>query len=31
VKWYIDNRAWWEPLLSTHNASARRGLSKKSA
>jgi dTDP-glucose 4,6-dehydratase len=31
VKWYIENRAWWEPLLSKHNASARRGLSKKSA
>jgi len=31
VKWYIENRAWWEPLLSKHDASARRGLSKKSA
>jgi dTDP-glucose 4,6-dehydratase len=31
VKWYIDNRAWWEPLLSAHDASARRGLSKKRA
>ena len=31
VKWYIDNRAWWEPLLSAYDASARRGLSKKSA
>jgi dTDP-glucose 4,6-dehydratase len=31
VQWYIDNRAWWEPLLSAHNASVRRGLSKKSA
>jgi dTDP-glucose 4,6-dehydratase len=31
VKWYIDNRAWWEPLLSAHDASVRRGLSKKSA
>jgi len=31
VKWYLDNRAWWEPLLSAHNASVRRGLSKKSA
>src|SRR5262245_38695937 len=31
VKWYIENRAWWEPLLSTHDAAARRGLSKKSA
>jgi dTDP-glucose 4,6-dehydratase len=31
VKWYIENRAWWEPLLSAHNAGARRGLSKMSA
>ena len=31
VKWYFENRAWWEPLLSAHDASARRGLSKKSA
>ena len=28
VKWYIDNRPWWQPLLSEHNASARRGLAK---
>ena len=26
VKWYLENRAWWEPLLSTHDAVARRGL-----
>ena len=25
------NRAWWEPLLSAHDAGVRRGLSKKSA
>ena len=31
VKWYVENRAWWEPLLSKHEASARRGLSKLSA
>jgi dTDP-glucose 4,6-dehydratase len=31
VKWYLENRVWWEPLLSAHDASARRGLSKKSA
>jgi dTDP-glucose 4,6-dehydratase len=31
VKWYIENRGWWEPLLSSHQASVRRGLSKKSA
>ena len=27
VTWYLENRAWWEPLLSTHQAAARRGLS----
>jgi dTDP-glucose 4,6-dehydratase len=26
VKWYLENRAWWEPLLAAHDASARRGL-----
>jgi dTDP-glucose 4,6-dehydratase len=31
VKWYLENRAWWEPLLSAHDAVARRGLAKKSA
>jgi dTDP-glucose 4,6-dehydratase len=31
VKWYIENRGWWEPLLSKHEAGIRRGLSKKSA
>jgi dTDP-glucose 4,6-dehydratase len=31
VKWYIDNRAWWEPLLAAHNPGIRRGLPKKSA
>jgi dTDP-glucose 4,6-dehydratase len=31
VKWYLENRAWWQPLLSAHDAGARRGLSKKSA
>jgi dTDP-glucose 4,6-dehydratase len=31
VKWYLENRAWWEPLLSAHFADARRGLDKKSA
>ena len=30
VKWYLENRAWWEPLLSAHDAGVRRGLSKKS-
>jgi dTDP-glucose 4,6-dehydratase len=31
VKWYIENRTWWEPLLLAHDASRRRGLAKKSA
>jgi dTDP-glucose 4,6-dehydratase len=31
VKWYLENRAWWEPLLSTLDASIRRGLSRRSA
>jgi dTDP-glucose 4,6-dehydratase len=31
VRWYLENRAWWEPLLSAYDASVRRGLSKKSA
>ena len=31
VQWYIDNRAWWEPLLAKHDAASRRGLSAKSA
>jgi dTDP-glucose 4,6-dehydratase len=31
VKWYLENRAWWEPLLSMHGAKIRRGLSKRSA
>jgi dTDP-glucose 4,6-dehydratase len=26
VKWYIDNRRWWEPLVLAHNAMSRRGL-----
>jgi dTDP-glucose 4,6-dehydratase len=31
VKWYLDNRVWWEPLLFAHDAGVRRGLSKRSA
>jgi dTDP-glucose 4,6-dehydratase len=31
VKWYLANRAWWEPLLDAHAASIRRGLAKKRA
>ncbi|MFD2181635.1 dTDP-glucose 4,6-dehydratase [Rhodoplanes azumiensis] len=26
VQWYLDNRAWWEPLLTIEDAAARRGL-----
>jgi dTDP-glucose 4,6-dehydratase len=26
VRWYVDNRAWWEPLLAKHQADIRRGL-----
>ena len=26
VKWYLENRPWWEPLLAAHNAGIRRGL-----
>jgi dTDP-glucose 4,6-dehydratase len=31
VQWYIDNHAWWQPLLVKHDAASRRGLSAKSA
>ena len=31
VKWYLENRAWWEPLMSAHDADVRRGISKMSA
>lgn len=31
VQWYIDNRAWWEPIVTANDAARRRGLSKKSA
>jgi len=29
VQWYIDNRAWWEPLLRGDNALRRHGLAMK--
>ena len=29
VKWYLENRAWWQPLLSSHRDG--RPLAKKSA
>ena len=29
VKWYLENRAWWEPLLSAHDADDRRGLPRR--
>jgi dTDP-glucose 4,6-dehydratase len=28
VQWYIDNQAWWRPLLAERDAGVRRGLSK---
>jgi dTDP-glucose 4,6-dehydratase len=31
VRWYLDNRAWWEPLLAAHDADIRRGLVEQSA
>jgi dTDP-glucose 4,6-dehydratase len=31
VQWYLDNPAWWQPLLSTNDAGTRRALAKKSA
>ena len=31
VQWYIENPQWWQPLLSKHEASARRGLAKMRA
>jgi dTDP-glucose 4,6-dehydratase len=29
VQWYIKNRAWWEPLLTEHEAIIRHGLNKR--
>ena len=31
VGWYLDNRAWWEPLVHQQGAAARRGLMRVSA
>jgi dTDP-glucose 4,6-dehydratase len=31
VKWYLENRRWWEPLLAAHDAGIRRGLKQKGA
>jgi dTDP-glucose 4,6-dehydratase len=31
VKWYLENRPWWDPLLSEHDAGIRRGLTKRRA
>ena len=31
VQWYVESSAWWRPLLSKHEAGARRGLAKKRA
>ena len=30
VRWYIENRSWWQPLLAAHAADVRRGLAKSS-
>jgi len=29
VQWYLDNRAWWQPLAEANDATRRRGLAKK--
>ena len=29
VKWYLDNRAWWEPMVRAGDATHRRGLPKE--
>ena len=26
VRWYLDNKDWWEPILADHQADQRRGL-----
>jgi dTDP-glucose 4,6-dehydratase len=31
VSWYMENRTWWEPLLTRHDAAARCGLARKRA
>jgi dTDP-glucose 4,6-dehydratase len=31
VQWYVESSAWWQPLLSEHEAGVRRGLAKKRA
>ena len=28
IRWYLDNRAWWEPLVANRDATIRRGLKK---
>lgn len=28
VKWYVENRGWWKPLLTKHAADVRRGIGK---
>jgi dTDP-glucose 4,6-dehydratase len=29
VGWYLDNRAWWQPLVAANDATRRRGIAKK--
>lgn len=31
VEWYLANRAWWEPLLTAHQADHRRGIARANA
>lgn len=31
VRWYLDNRAWWEPLVGSREAATRRGLARATA
>jgi dTDP-glucose 4,6-dehydratase len=31
VQWYLENRAWWEPLLAAFDPGIRRGLYTRSA
>jgi dTDP-glucose 4,6-dehydratase len=26
VRWYLDNKSWWEPILAERQADQRRGL-----
>jgi dTDP-glucose 4,6-dehydratase len=28
IRWYLDNRPWWEPLVANRDATIRRGIGK---